>query len=385
MKPLAFLSFLSGSYVIFHLLARRRDKLKRMYHRIILAMNMCVVPYAIADFVGTWAMLKGTPYRLGAAGNQTTCDVQGFFKVIVFIAVPYYYSSLSVYSCFAVRNSFKEENYRYIEKWIHLGALFVTLPFATYSLKTEFINPGVTVCFSEEFPKGCALDPDIPCERGGDTSILLQIYGLISMAITFVIPPVALLVLRHSIKRASLDEQMSLGKKKVIESYRKKALKELTAQSALYLFSLWITHILGYMSYGYELATGVFSYDITIVGNCLASFQGVILLFVYFWLEGKKRTVVCDPPKDEAGSHQVNFSNAKLTVADIQERAKHYIKSSTVPSTSSRFSFHIFDGEVDESSPWAKFLNPDDYSEDDDDFEENDDLDYVNESGIQSS
>eukprot|EP00957_Ditylum_brightwellii_P116749 8905380-Ditylum_brightwellii.AAC.1 len=123
LKPLAVLSFLSGSYVIYHLLIKKPEKLKRMYHRIILAMNICVLPYAVVDFVGTWAMPIGTPYRIGAAGNQGTCIAQGFVSIIVTIAVPYYYSSLSVFSCFAVQNSFKEENYRHIEKWIHLGAI----------------------------------------------------------------------------------------------------------------------------------------------------------------------------------------------------------------------------------------------------------------------
>eukprot|EP00957_Ditylum_brightwellii_P111311 8488592-Ditylum_brightwellii.AAC.1 len=79
-KPLAALSFLSSCYVIHYILVQKPEKLKRVYHRLVLVMNICVLPYAITDFIGTWAMPVGTPYYIGAAGNEATCSVQGFIS-----------------------------------------------------------------------------------------------------------------------------------------------------------------------------------------------------------------------------------------------------------------------------------------------------------------
>eukprot|EP00957_Ditylum_brightwellii_P200515 15286340-Ditylum_brightwellii.AAC.1 len=182
-----------------------------MYHRIILVMNICVLPYALTDFVGTWAMPVGTPHRFGSAGNQATCTAQGFLSIIFSIAVPYYYSSLSIYSCFAVRSSFKEDNYRQIERRIHFIAICMSIPLAIFFAVKEFINPGVTTCFMEEYPLGCIDDP--PCERGVPTSALLWLRGLIM-----------------KVNRETNCDR-SVGKKKMIESYRKRALKNHTAQS----------------------------------------------------------------------------------------------------------------------------------------------------------
>eukprot|EP00957_Ditylum_brightwellii_P193855 14762572-Ditylum_brightwellii.AAC.1 len=86
-KPLAALSFLSASYVLYRLLIQKPEKLKRIYHRIIFAMNICILVHAVVDFVGTWAMPVGTPYRIGASGNQATCTVQGFVSIFLRLAV----------------------------------------------------------------------------------------------------------------------------------------------------------------------------------------------------------------------------------------------------------------------------------------------------------
>jgi len=335
-------------------------------------MNICVLPYAVVDFVGTWAMPIGTPYRIGAAGNQGTCIAQGFVSIIVTIAVPYYYSSLSVFSCFAVRNSFKEENYRHIEKWIHLGAIIVSLPIAFIFAVRNSINPSIVVCFVAEYPFGCVEDPNVPCERGGDSLTLAieTMYSWVLMAILFIIPPAALLYLRGFIKRATRDTNRSVGKKKIIETFRKRVLKDLIAQSSLYLLSFWSTQIFLYISHGYHLITGKDSYDLVIAGVCCSSFQGVVLMLVYFQLEAKKGDVaVCEGPGGEIRNYQGAKDDTNLSVRDIREAAKRTRnrlrswKSSL--SSQRKYSLHIFDGEVDGSSPWAKFLNADDDSEDD--------------------
>eukprot|EP00957_Ditylum_brightwellii_P032193 2440649-Ditylum_brightwellii.AAC.1 len=96
-------------------------------------------------------------------------------------------------------------------------------------------------------------------------------------------------------------------------------------------------------------------------------------MLVYFRLEVKK-----DVPLGVAlGGHQDTSIKVNTTVENIREAAKNggqrrrkssataRRKSSVTASSGRRYSFHIFDGEADESSPWAQFLNPDDDSKDD--------------------
>uniref|UniRef100_A0A7S1Z7N8 G-protein coupled receptors family 1 profile domain-containing protein n=1 Tax=Ditylum brightwellii TaxID=49249 RepID=A0A7S1Z7N8_9STRA len=367
-KPLAALSFLSGCYVIHHILVQKPEKLKRMYHRLVLVMNICVMIYAITDFIGTWAMPVGTPYRIGAAGNQATCTAQGFISSVFYLTVPYYYSSLSIYSCFAVLNSFKEEKYRHIEKWLHFGAICTSLPIVIFFAAREGINPSVVVCRPQEYPFGCDKDPNVPCQRGGDdlSTVFFNIYGGIYISITLIIPPAALLFLYVSIKKANRDTNKNVGKKKVIDKFRKAALKDLSAQSGLYLLSFWSTQIVNYSHFVYDISTGKFSYDLAIAATSFSSIQGVVLMLVYFRLEAKKDV----PLGVILGGHQDASFKVNTTVESIREAAKNggqRRRKSAASSTSSgrRYSFHIFDGEADESSPWAQFLNPDDDSKDD--------------------
>jgi len=368
LKPLAALSFLSGCYVIYHILVQKPEKLKRMYHRLILAMNICVMIYAITDFIGTWAMPVGTPYRIGAAGNQATCTAQGFVSTVLYLTVPYYYSSLSIYSCFAVLNSFKEEKYRHIEKWLHFGAICISLPIVIFFAARGSINPSVVVCFAREYPFGCDQDPNVPCQRGGDDLITVfnQVYGVIYISITLIIPPAALLFLYVSIKKVNRGTNRNVGKKKFIEEFRKAALKDISAQSGLYLLSFWSTQIVNYVVYVRKIYSSKFSYDLAIAATSFSSIQGVVLMLVYFLLEAKKDVPLGAAP---LGYQDDASSKANLTVESIREAAKNVghrrRKSSASASSGRRYSFHIFDGEADESSPWAQFLNLDDDSEDD--------------------
>jgi hypothetical protein len=53
-KPLASLSFLSSLYVIYHLCREKPQKLRRMYHRLVLAMSVVDLPLAVSWIWGNW-------------------------------------------------------------------------------------------------------------------------------------------------------------------------------------------------------------------------------------------------------------------------------------------------------------------------------------------
>ena len=76
--PSAFLSTLSCLYIIHHLLIRERSKLQRLYHRLVLAMNLALL---LLSLVWIWAPFavneEYSKYFVAARGTEGTCTVSG--------------------------------------------------------------------------------------------------------------------------------------------------------------------------------------------------------------------------------------------------------------------------------------------------------------------
>ena len=75
--PFAASSFLSSSYVIYYLVWKQRQKLKRLYHRLVLAMNVALLPLSFTYIWSSFAIPEGTPNYYGASGTIQTCTAQG--------------------------------------------------------------------------------------------------------------------------------------------------------------------------------------------------------------------------------------------------------------------------------------------------------------------
>ena len=88
--PFAALSFLSSSYVVYHLLWKERQNLKRLYHRLILAMNFAELLSSSTWFWTPAAVPKGTPNFYGAAGTIQTCTASGVLYSLLCIVLFYF-------------------------------------------------------------------------------------------------------------------------------------------------------------------------------------------------------------------------------------------------------------------------------------------------------
>ncbi len=75
--PFAFLSFLSSLYVIHHISYKQSHKLKRLYHRLVLALNIAVVPLSLVYMLGSFMVPEGTEYYVAARGNVQSCTAGG--------------------------------------------------------------------------------------------------------------------------------------------------------------------------------------------------------------------------------------------------------------------------------------------------------------------
>ena len=77
--PFGALSLLSSTYVIYYLLIKERQKLERLYHRLVLVMNFALLPLTFTYIWSMFAVPEGTPDYVGAVGSIATCTAQGLY------------------------------------------------------------------------------------------------------------------------------------------------------------------------------------------------------------------------------------------------------------------------------------------------------------------
>ena len=81
--PFASISLLASLYIIHHLLCRERQRLKRMYHRLVLALNLSLVVVSVMWIWSPFSVPEGTPYFAGASGTVQTCTANGTLLLLV--------------------------------------------------------------------------------------------------------------------------------------------------------------------------------------------------------------------------------------------------------------------------------------------------------------
>mmetsp|Transcript_2546 Transcript_2546/g.3903 ORF Transcript_2546/g.3903 Transcript_2546/m.3903 type:complete len:382 (-) Transcript_2546:179-1324(-) len=350
-KPFAAMSFLSSCYMIYYLVFKEPEKLQRLYHRLVLAMNVALLPPSFAFFWGSWAMPRGTPHKIGAVGTVDTCTAQGFIATMFGMTVSIYYGSLVVQAFLGVKNNFKEEKYGFIEKWVHATAYIVPCAITAVFAVTENFNPNGSVCWAGKAPQGCETDPYVDCQRGQDIGKLETIVGLFVISLYLFFPLSVVIAMCLWIKKSEKKILRSNGLQAVRESARKEMMHSIAKQISMYLVSFWSTSLLVYVGTGYEFATNKHLWNLTILGNVVFSTQGLVLAVVYFILQriGRVKHIAISPLS----------RNIDVTVEDIRanaERKASAPQSANVAGERRSVRFSIFDGIPDENSPWAKYL-----------------------------
>mmetsp|Transcript_1233 Transcript_1233/g.2683 ORF Transcript_1233/g.2683 Transcript_1233/m.2683 type:complete len:400 (-) Transcript_1233:37-1236(-) len=370
--PFAAISFLSSSYVIYHLLFQERHKLKRLYHRFVLAMNFALLPLSFTYGWSTLMVPKGTPNYVGAMGTVNTCTAGGVISLVFGFAVSTYYGSLVLQAFLGMRNNFKEEKYRWIEIPVHIVAYCIPIAYAIIIVATENFNPSASGCWITGAPRGCESDPDVECQRGKDIKNLVQIPGFSQIFLYFIYPPAVILAMWCWIKRKQRMEASSTthshGMSILRENARKEMISRVYRQISVYLFAFWSTWVLSLANNIYLFRTGELVYNLTILANCIFALQGFIFMVVYFTLQK-----MGERPKEEhylrPNTTSSRASRQELTVSDIRSNTRRKRESSEEVATNDlaeSFSFNVFDGVPDPDSPWARFFDQSDHSVDDD-------------------
>ena len=307
------------------------------------------------------------------------------------MTVPMYYGSLVLQAFMAMRNSFKEERYRWIEKWIHIVALCYPCAVAIVIAVTENLNPAASGCWYAKSPQGCEADPDIDCKRGEDISALAYILGFTQVFLYFIFPPSVIIAMYCWIHKIQKKLGSCRGMQQVRQAARKEMAKSISKQITTYLLSFWFTYILSIIHMAYTLASeGEYIYNLLILVNCIYALQGFIFMMVYFGLErlGTPKVECLPHLQSERVIQNISVSGERMgrlingqhpTVRDIRSNAIRKTENGAeeVISSSRRRSslvFNIFDGTPDAESPWAQFIDPDSDDEEGDNVISNEEV-----------
>jgi hypothetical protein len=129
----AFLSVLGSSWIILEVL-RDRQKQAMVYHRLLLALSVLDVIISTAWFMSTWPVPSNVVGLFGNMGNETTCNIQGFF-IQLKAGNPFYNTFLALYFVLVVKFGWTEHQIRTtIEPYLHIIPICMALGTATASL-----------------------------------------------------------------------------------------------------------------------------------------------------------------------------------------------------------------------------------------------------------
>ncbi len=175
------LSIIGSSVIIYIILNDRKQKLRRVYHRILLAYSvfdiLCSFVYALSSLV----VPRNTPGVWGAMGNTATCEASGFFLQFTF-SLGLYGAFICVYYVLVLRYNIREATIaRKIEPIVHFVAIFFPLALGCVMLHKNMYNPAnifVGWCFMNCYPMDCLRREEIECQRGADYAFWVLLHNV---------------------------------------------------------------------------------------------------------------------------------------------------------------------------------------------------------------
>eukprot|EP00590_Aulacoseira_subarctica_P005337 CAMPEP_0172416678 /NCGR_PEP_ID=MMETSP1064-20121228/3181_1 /TAXON_ID=202472 /ORGANISM="Aulacoseira subarctica , Strain CCAP 1002/5" /LENGTH=374 /DNA_ID=CAMNT_0013154513 /DNA_START=16 /DNA_END=1140 /DNA_ORIENTATION=- len=174
----ALLSMGGTVYIFLKIFASNRlnrpNRPEVVYNRLLLGLTIGDFAYALVAFLSTWPVPKDTIYRdyiWGEAGNQTTCDIQGFFSLWASLMAIVYMSSLSLYFLLIIRYKWALERLQKIEPYMHGLAWIFASTASVICVSKDLTNPFIVGCGVQSYPLKCNSSKGVPCIRGENAVI----------------------------------------------------------------------------------------------------------------------------------------------------------------------------------------------------------------------
>jgi len=343
---------------------RAWNRREGLFHRLVLGMGIHLTIFGIANTIGASAIPGATTNAMANVGTTATCTAQGFLIYVTFLTASSYYGSFSMYSYFGTLNNFNSVNV--MEIYIHVVVHIYPFCSGIYLITREvFNNSGLGYCFLEVDPIGCGDETAqdyVPCERGPDTqreAQLLQLFWTIFLYIEMLVPTAIMTTLYFRVKANQSNVQIPA--------------KEVAKQAVVYLLVLYAgifpAAIVDSLEWSRTLSVGanLFS-DIMFMLFGLLS----MLAYLYFTTGDWLSPEVSDEEDDAEEEDSMQEASADFIFGHLEKALKRegngmgaivpQSPASPKPpcgngiakrkskrlskrrSTSSRYSFNIFDG-----------------------------------------
>ncbi len=187
---------------------------------------------------------------------------------------------------------------------------------------------------------------------------LVLMYQTIIVGIQFVellVATITIFYLWVNFTKIQSSIDAAIGMKRIREEARKQRTRDVAIQSGIYLCSFWFMYIANIVAMMMYYLTDRMPYSAQIVANVITGTQGIVLLGVYYGVK-QSDSVQLPTRVHPHDDRYETVSKIRANAANQSERPR----LSLAPS-----SFRIFDGIPAEDSPWAKFLEDDIESYDD--------------------
>ena len=131
-----------GSSIILYIILRSHVKLSTPYHRIMFGLAISDILQSSNLALSNLPVPRDTPDMLYAIGNQTTCNIQGFFGTVGATSLAFYYIGLSGYFLLSMADSMSDDIIcRHYEPCVHIFSILYSLIGSTTGMfKSVYIS-----------------------------------------------------------------------------------------------------------------------------------------------------------------------------------------------------------------------------------------------------
>ena len=164
-KAPALLSIMASAFIIQDIL-KNELKRRKTTNQIMIGLSVADIGYALAHFIGTWAVVKGQVW--GSMGTIGTCEAQGYLHLGFFHIGSFYNAALAITYVLMVRFGWKEDSFRRY-KITHVLLVVPVILGNVVAIpnfpRENFNYTGQWLCSGGPWPVGCD-DDQVPCLRG---------------------------------------------------------------------------------------------------------------------------------------------------------------------------------------------------------------------------
>lgn len=158
-----------------------------------------------------------------------------------------------------------------------------------------------------------------------------------------------------------LNKSTNTGWHRVKESAKKEMMQSVAKQICSYLFAFWFTWMLSLIHVVYRMVNFHIIYNMLIVANVVYRLRGCVFAVVYFSIERMSRlktsNILVSKTSNVEGQLTVEAirNSAQRRSTDLGSDELEGDGENSEENGNARFSFNIFDGTVDESSPKVSY------------------------------